>query len=257
MRKRLIIILAVAAVTAILASALSVAVRATGSTAFDGLDHPGVAAHRGAAGLYPESTMTGFRQLVKNSPGTILEFDVQSLKDGTLVVFHDSTVDRVATNMTGKVADMTPAQWGRLRIKHPSGGQPAPAATLNEVLDEFGGQNVPMFVELKDPKSADAFIEAVWPFRGQIVVAAFDPTTVSRFSRSGLDTMQLSVKAPSLMDSVTHVGVSNKNITAGFVNDAHSQGVEVWAFGDDVTADMTDTDTRDVDGFIANDPNGH
>lgn len=255
-KKHTISILAVVFVTIVLTSALSVATRSAGSNAFENLDHPGIAAHRGAAGLYPESTMMGFRQVVKNAPGAILEFDVQPVKDGTLVVFHDSTVDRVAVNATGKVVDMTARQWANLRIKDPQGGPPAPAATLDEVLSEFGGKNVPMFVELKDPTVADEFIEAVWLFKSQIVVAAFDRKTADRFARSGMDTMQLSVKEVDLIPGVTHVSLSNKNITRKFVQEAHTQGVEVWAFGDDVTANMVDTDTRGIDGYIANDPRG-
>lgn len=250
------LILAMAVVTVILTSALSVATKVADSNAFEGLDRPGVAAHRGAAGLYPESTMVGFRHVVEDNPGTIIEFDVRPLKDGTLVVFHDATVDRVAVNATGKVVDMSQAEWGQLRIKHPTGGPSAPAATLAEVFDEFGGEHVPMFVELKDPAVADKFIETVWPFRNQIVVAAFDRATASRFARSGMDTMQLSVKEVDLIPGVTHVSLSNKNITAKFVQEAHAQGVEVWAWGDDVTGDTPSGDTRGIDGYIANDPRG-
>lgn len=216
------------------------------------LDDIGImAAHRGGADVYPENTLTAFNAIQRDMPGVVLEMDVRALKDGTLVVTHDATVDRT-TNATGRVGDMSLAQWRSLRVNGPSGT--APASTLQEVLDVYADTDVPMFVELKDYTVADKFIETLFPHRAQIVVAAFNKGVAERFLKSGFQTMQLSTKQPALIDGVQYVGVSNTNITAAFVNRAHAQNTKVWAWGDDVAADTPIGDTRGIDGYIANDP---
>lgn len=234
----------------ILASVLSLATRTTASSPLDTMGD--LAAHRGGADLYPENTLTAFKAIQQDMPGVVLEFDVMAIKDGTLVISHDKTVDRVS-NTKGKVANMTRAQWSALRINHPQGGASAPASTLEEVLDEFAGTDVPMFIELKDNTVADRFIETLWPHREQIVVASFIGSMAERLAKSGLHTMHLSGGLVEPLDGVEYVGFSNTNITKAYV-DTHD--VEVWAWGDDVTADMADADTRGIDGYVTNNPNG-
>lgn len=218
------------------------------------LDDIGImAAHRGGADVYPENTLTAFNAIQADMPGVVLEMDVRALKDGTLVVTHDATVDRT-TNSTGRVDSMSLAQWRSLRVNGPNGT--APASTLQEVLDVYADTDVPMFVELKDYTVADKFIETLFPHRAQVVVAAFNTGVAERFLKSGFQTMQLSTKQPALIDGVQYVGVSNANITTAFVNQAHAQNTKVWAWGNDVTADTPSGDTRNIDGYIADNPRG-
>ena len=256
MRKRILFVfLVVVAVTSLLASVFTVASRSEDTGPAVNIDYPTIAAHRGGKALHPENTLTAFKATAENHPGMPLEMDVMALKDGTLVLSHDTTVDRVAVNATGKVADMTRTQWARLRIKHPNGGAPAPASTLDEVVTEFEDTNTPLVIELKAPTAIDQFTETLWPIKDQVIVQSFDTKIASRLARSGLHTLQLSGELPDpIVKGVEHVGISNKNVTKQFVDNAHNQGVKVWVWGDDVTASMLDTDTRGVDGFIANNP---
>lgn len=241
--------LAAVVVTAILASVLSIATRAEDTSVLDNMGR--MAAHRGGPDLYPENTLAAFKGIHEDMPGVILEMDVRGLKDGTLVIWHDTTVDRT-TDSTGKVSDMTRAQWSKLRVNGPNGT--APASTLGEVLNEFAGTGVPMFIELKDTTVANKFIETLHPHRGQIVVASFKPDIASRLARSGFHTMQLSTPPVEPVDGIEYVGFSNSRITKQYV-DAHPD-VKVWAWGDDVTVDMAESDQRGLAGFIANNPMG-
>lgn len=241
-------------VVVILASIFGLAPRTVETTALDEVEYPAVAAHRGGLTVHPENTLTAFKAVEAEHPGMPIEMDVRALKDGTLVMIHDATVDRTAEGTTGAVNAMTPAQWAALRIKNPNGGT-VPASTFQQVLDHFADTDTPLVIELKDYSGADKFIEAVWPHKDQIIVQSFNAGMVDRFVKSGLHTLQLSNDLPVIADGVEHVGVSNKSITAEFVEQAHDQAVKVWAWGNDVTADMADTDTRGIDGFISNNPN--
>jgi glycerophosphoryl diester phosphodiesterase len=64
---------------------------------FPFLDHPGVIpfAHRGNAAGTVENTMASF-QAVVDLGYRYVETDVRTTRDGTLVVFHDETLERIA-----------------------------------------------------------------------------------------------------------------------------------------------------------------
>lgn len=254
MRKRWVV-MAVVVVTLLLGSIYSITTKTVNDGAVNDASYPALAAHRGGAGVWPQNTMTAFRNVEQAHPGIALEMDVQALKDGTLVIFHDDTVNSLSANgATGKVKDLSPAQWKTLRIKHPTGGTPAPAATLAEVLNEFGGKNIPLLVELKDVNAANKFVETLWPYRDQVIVQSFNTTIVSRLVRTGFKTLQLADSPTSLVPGVYAVGYSHSNITRSAVDDAHRQGVTVWAWTVNTQTRIDELMGMGIDGIITNDP---
>lgn len=70
--------------------------------------------HRGSAALYPEQTLEAY-DLAFGSKQLIFESDVQTIRDNTLVLMHDLTVDRTTTG-SGAVANFTQAEWRMLNI---------------------------------------------------------------------------------------------------------------------------------------------
>lgn len=69
-------------------------------------------AHRGVSSKAPENTMAAFVKCLDEGVHWF-ETDVESLKDSTLVIMHDDSVDRT-TNGSGRLADMTFDQVRRL-----------------------------------------------------------------------------------------------------------------------------------------------
>jgi glycerophosphoryl diester phosphodiesterase len=102
-----------------------------------------VIAHRGAAAEAPENTIEAFDLSVRLGADA-LELDVQQAGDGTLVVIHDSTVDRT-TEADGPVAGFSGAELDRL-------GVPA----LEEVLQRYAGLEITV-----DVKASSATAEVV------------------------------------------------------------------------------------------------
>lgn len=76
-----------------------------------------VFAHRGGGGLYPENTLGAFEYSAKMG-ADVLELDVHSTADGTLVVMHDGTVDRT-TDGKGVISAMTLAEVKKLDAGYP------------------------------------------------------------------------------------------------------------------------------------------
>lgn len=62
-------------------------------------------AHRGASEYAPENTMPAFDKALQLGANGI-ELDLQMTKDGKIVVFHDSKIDK-KSNKTGKISDYT------------------------------------------------------------------------------------------------------------------------------------------------------
>lgn len=220
-------------VSLILASVLNVATPAPASTPLAAHQWPTIINHRGGPALYPEGTLTAFRGVRDNHPDQMIEFDVRGLKDGTLVVAHDPTIDRIAAGgKTGNIADMTLAQWRQLRIKHPTGGPSAPAATLQDVLDEFGDTDMIFVPELKNPELADTFIEQIWPYRGQMILQSTTPKVLDRFIKSGLAVLQFTNKPDQnpLKPGVYAYSVRHDVITQNIIDDTHAAGVPIWSY---------------------------
>ncbi|OKY75366.1 MAG: hypothetical protein BM485_08855 [Desulfobulbaceae bacterium DB1] len=66
---------------------------------------PLVVAHRGASGNAPENTAAAIR-LALDAGARMMEIDVQITRDGEVVVFHDSTLDRTSSG-TGEIRNFT------------------------------------------------------------------------------------------------------------------------------------------------------
>ncbi|MFJ8108448.1 glycerophosphodiester phosphodiesterase [Streptomyces sp. NPDC096132] len=96
------------------------------------LDHPGPIpfAHRGGAADGLENTVAQFRRAVETGYRYI-ETDVHATRDGKLVAFHDSTLDRV-TDGAGRIADLP---WADVRYARVAGKEPVPL--FEELLETF------------------------------------------------------------------------------------------------------------------------
>lgn len=222
------------------------------------IQYPAMAAHRGGRGLYPEGSMVAFREVVRNHPGMVLEMDVRPLLDGTLVVCHDATVDRIAVGKTGRVDAMSPAQWRALKVKNTDGTQAGPAAFLQDVLDEFGGTDVVLMIELKDytDASRNQYVEQLWPYRHQIISACFNTNIARTLSGYGFSGQQLSTKPPAkYLRSMQHVALSHKSITPSVVDDVHGRGMRLWAWTVNDSAGKDRMFAMGVDGVMTDNPN--
>ncbi len=114
---------------------------------------PLVIAHRGAARLAPENTLTAFR-LAADLGADAVELDARLTADGEVVVLHDKLLDRT-TNGSGLVSRRTRQELQTLDAGAKSGpgfaGERIP--TLDQVFEAVGSR-VLINVELKNYDSA-------------------------------------------------------------------------------------------------------
>lgn len=128
-------------------------------------------AHRG---LYdencPENSLCAFRKAIEK--GYAIELDVQVLKDGTAVVFHDENLERM-TSVSGimqniKYDDIKPLFLSKTQCKIP---------TLKETLEEIKGQ-VPLLIEIKKSvknNQIKSIFKEMEKYCGQYAIQSFNP----------------------------------------------------------------------------------
>lgn len=103
-----------------------------------------IVGHRGARNLWPENSLSGFRNLLA-LPVDAVEFDVHPTDAGELLVIHDPTLDRT-TDRTGPVRALGPGERHDVTLKG-SDGEGIP--TLEEVLSVYKDSDLELHVELK------------------------------------------------------------------------------------------------------------
>jgi glycerophosphoryl diester phosphodiesterase len=104
-----------------------------------------IISHRGGAFLWPENSLTAFRQSLALGVDT-LECDVHLSADGEVMVMHDATLDRT-TNATGPVSDRTAEELAAIRLRS-AGGEGVPR--LSELSALLAGGAGRLQVEIKE-----------------------------------------------------------------------------------------------------------
>lgn len=216
-----------------------------------------VIAHRGAAAEAPENTIEAFDLSVLLGADA-LELDVQQAGDGTLVVIHDSTVDRT-TEADGPVAGFSGAELDRL-------GVPA----LEEVLERYARLEITVDVKASSATAeVVALIERLERTSGTILYVE-EGTGLGAFAtyggRRATSSRQAAWLAAELTDAATELpegfpevvhapldGPDGPIVTAELVASAQRLGrtVQVWTIDD--PGRMRQLRHWGVDGIITND----
>ncbi len=169
------------------------------------LDHPWplAFAHRGGASHFPENSWKAFEHAVRLGYD-YLETDAHATADGTVVAFHDKTLDRV-TDGIGKIAELTAAQVAAARI---DGTEPIPL--LADLLTAWPA--VRFNIDIKNAPAIAPLIEVLR------VTNCWDRVCLTSFSGRRLDAARRLLPRP-VCTATTPAGIGA--ITAGLpANDA-------------------------------------
>lgn len=152
---------------------------------------PRLIAHRGYAERYPENTLPALQAAI-DAGADAIELDVQFCQDGTPVVFHDPTLERV-TGQPGQLQDLTLDELQRFSAHEPerfgNRFQNTPISSLAEVVDALRqGSQVLAFVEIKRetlprhaiPQAVQRVLELCKPLGERVVIISFDEMVVQQ-----------------------------------------------------------------------------
>lgn len=125
----------------------------------------------------PENSLEAFKLAAEAGYG--VELDVQLSRDGQVVVFHDSTLDRVC-GVSARVDEMDYDELKKLSLC--STDQTIPLFT--QVLDTIGGR-VPIICEIKtgpeNRELCEKTYDIIKKYNGDICIESFDPRIVGWF----------------------------------------------------------------------------
>jgi glycerophosphoryl diester phosphodiesterase len=212
--------------------------------------------HRGAAGYSPENSLAALDKAIELG-ADLVEVDVRRTRDGVLVLFHDEQVDRT-TDGHGKLEEFT---LHNLRKLDTGLGQPVPL--LEEALKRIQGR-IGVILELKVEGTATQACRVVESsgYSGPIMYASF-------LHRELMDVRRMQPSAETLVlakdighdfrifathAQFTHVGLAVDCVTPGLVTALHAEGLKVFAFTANTSADIRRMKTCGVDGIISNFP---
>ncbi|WP_243057613.1 glycerophosphodiester phosphodiesterase [Nocardioides sp. SR21] len=229
------------------------------------LDQPGSVlayAHRGGA-YHPEiegleNTLAAFRHAVELGYD-YLETDVHVTRDGVLLAFHDSVLDRV-TDRVGEISRLSHAEVRGALV----GGREA-VPTLAELFDAFPAARFNIDLKSDGAVSALADFVAARQAWDRVLVGSFSASRLRRFrayaaGRVPTSASPLEVVLCRLLPlarlgrfqayQVPHRRGRVRVVTPGFVRRAHAAGrhVHVWTVDD--PAEMHELLDRGVDGLF-------
>jgi len=114
--------------------------------------------------------------------GYAIELDVHASRDGEVMVFHDSTLDRM-TASTGPIAHRTHTELGKIRVGDSQQTIPTLEAVLRRVADR-----VPVVIEVKNEGEVGplepALAAVVRRVPGRYTIQAFNPRPLIWFRRN-------------------------------------------------------------------------
>jgi glycerophosphoryl diester phosphodiesterase len=226
------------------------------------LDHPRplAFAHRGGAGHYPENSWKAFEHAV-GLGYAYLETDAHATADGTVVAFHDKTLDRV-TDSAGPIAKLTAAQVAAARI---GGSEPIPL--LAELLMSWPEHR--FNIDVKDEPVIAPLIEVLR------TTNAWDRVCITSFSGRRLTATRALLPRPVCMatppaavgallagppapvlatrfarQSIRCAQVPIRVASSQFIRRAHAAGLQVHVWTVNEPAVMTDLLDRGADGIM-------
>lgn len=211
-------------------------------------------AHRGMSTLAPENTLSAF-SLCKDKGIKWFECDIDILKDKTLVINHDDTLDR-CTNKTGSLYDICKEDLNNIDAGSWFGddyiGERIP--TLDELIELINKYKLNVNFELKSccggkeltQELIEGFVKALNKLDDdvRVIVSSFNPLMLSKFKDLSpntpvgclFETYNLHDDWSSIMERcrAEYIHPQNKGLTKEMVEKFRSYGykINVWTVND-------------------------
>ena len=196
-----------------------------------------IAAHRAGAGLWPENSLTAFRNAMMLDVDFI-EFDVHRTRDGVLVVHHDAVLGRTVDG-TGAIAE---ADWQHVRTLPLKGAPQDHIPLLAEILVLFDASRIRPRIELKSDHNGERYPDIAADvmtllratgLAGRATITSFDPHYLDEAYEAGARDLIWLLRE----DAAAELAAD----PAGFSRQARMRGItEVAIRGRDATPDLVD-----------------
>lgn len=123
-----------------------------------------ILAHRGSHGDLPENTLSSFKKAFEEGADGV-ELDVRPISDGTLVVFHDETLER----MTGRKGRVTNLKLTELKSINVHGREKIPL--LKEALNLIETYSKWALIDVKVPGFETRLIGEIGDYKKVVITS--------------------------------------------------------------------------------------
>jgi glycerophosphoryl diester phosphodiesterase len=239
--------------------------------------HPRVIAHRGFSGAAPENTLAAFRLAIDAGCDGI-ELDIQRLRDGTIVVFHDTDLSRI-TGVKGNIYDLSVAELRLLDAgswfnkAFPGKARPEYAGLRVPLFEELSGltaeNRVELFIEIKNPELYQPDLESAllalvreYRMEKRVRFLSFDAKSIAEIRKLDPSTRTVLLAARPEPDPIVaaleveadEVGLLHMLATPETIAAAHENGLSVSVWTVNEPEDLRLMIRRGVDCVITNYP---
>ncbi len=128
----------------------------------------------------PENSLSAFEKAIEK--GYVIELDVQQIADGTVVVFHDTSLSRM-TGQDGYLKNLITEDLSACYLE----GTKETIPTFQQALDLINGRT-PIIIEVKNTLKVgsleSATLEILKNYKGQFAIMSFNPYVLSWFKEN-------------------------------------------------------------------------
>ncbi len=147
---------------------------------------PEIIGHRGIPSTAQENSLAGALAAIK-AGATMVECDVYLMKDGNIVVMHDSSLERT-TNGTGSITQQTAATIKNYQIDLNTAVPTEPIPLLQDLLTAFAHSGETLVIELKssDAKLAEPLVKLIKDCKmgKQVVIISFSQDMIAAIRKA-------------------------------------------------------------------------
>ncbi len=217
-------------------------------------------AHRGASEYMPENTLLSFYNGIAMGANGI-ETDIRRTADGKLILFHDSTLERV-TNGEGRVEELTYDELLSLNVE--KNGFFDKIVTFEEFLENFSFRDLTFAIELKGEGIEEETAELLrkYGMEKKTFVTSFTLDYIKKFKeyapefRVGYLSKEITAE---LLAELRKIGVDElcpkgAEVTPERVRAWHRAGFNVRAWGIDSAETMKKVYDSGANGMTVNFP---
>lgn len=128
----------------------------------------------------PENSLSAFEKAIEK--GYVIELDVQQIADGTVVVFHDTSLSRM-TGQDGYLKNLITEDLSACYLE----GTKETIPTFQQALDLING-TTPIIIEVKNTLKVGSLesstLEILKNYKGQFAIMSFNPYVLSWFKEN-------------------------------------------------------------------------
>lgn len=215
-----------------------------------------VCAHRAYHKFAPENSIVSIEKAIETNID-IVEVDVNTTKDGILILMHDNSIDRT-TNGQGYVSDFTFTELNKLFLKINDSVTLHKIPTLSEVLSVAKGKIIlnldikrvdvaKLYQQLKVNKMQNGVFSFIWDKRKIEKILAIDSTYAVLPEVSNRE--EITYYLENVVSKLQHFNeqsFTNENVTW-----AKTQGIEIFMNSlFEIDTEFINGNTRNIDKII-------